>query len=354
MMNKRVLILMALLVVAWINPAQAGELEDNLQSVWESFWHQSGHPRPIRKWAGPISVRFTGEAAARHRDFVMKQLHSVTGAAGITLQDAGNGETPNVDVEIYGNNSPLPANEPCVTTVFEHGGVITRARIRANSDSVWRCMLHEGMHLMGLPGHPLRNSVLTYFARSNSLTELDRSLLRYIYSAGVRPNLSPLAALEGFSMHQARLSGGTSPAASTHAFLSTLIRNLEAFAEGSGEPPAVIYRSGKATSSGLQRGQVESQFYLGLAYLNGDIVTPDRARAAYWLGKAAGNGHAIAASMLQRIKSAAQQLPLCRQDNPCRVVNGDLGMSPAFAGTADHNLASPSGNRHLPVAGQPA
>src|SRR5205085_3311281 len=135
-----------------------------------------------------IRVKFTGASVQRHSAFAMQQLKQVTDIAGVPItQVAVDDATANVEVEFVSTSEPLPDRQPCVTNTTARNGVIRKARIRANELSVWRCMLHESMHLMGIPGHPMRDSILTYFGRSGRLTDIDTLLLRTIYSEEVKP-----------------------------------------------------------------------------------------------------------------------------------------------------------------------
>ncbi|HEY0336600.1 MAG TPA: DUF2927 domain-containing protein, partial [Burkholderiales bacterium] len=182
--------------------AHAEDVSDALSVAWESFWQQTGYPRYVYKWQAPMRVRFTGASVQRHSAFAMQQLKQVADIAGMPItQVAVDDATANVEVEFVSTSEPLPDKQPCVTNTTARNGVIQRARIRANELSVWRCMLHESMHLMGIPGHPMGNSILTYFARSGGLTETDTLLLRTIYSEEVQPGMSPFAVLPILARH---------------------------------------------------------------------------------------------------------------------------------------------------------
>jgi hypothetical protein len=138
--------------------AHAQDVTGTLNTAWESFWQQSGYPRPLFKWQTPLRVRFSGVSAERHKEVTLRHLRKT-------------------------------------------------------------------------------------------------------------------------------------------------VQAMEAFGNGTGEAPTVIVRSGKAAKQGMERGQVEIQYFLGLAYLRGHIVTPDKDKALGWLHKAAA-AHGGAAT---QIKSAARQ-----------------------------------------------
>ncbi len=277
--------------------ADAADVTELLGIAWESFWQQSGYPRNVFKWRTPIRVRFLGDTADRHREFALRQLQSVAAVAGIEIAEAAaDGADTNLEVEFFSNVNSLPATEPCSTRVTTRNGIIQRAKISANDMSVWRCMLHETMHAMGIPGHPYRNSVLTYFARSATLTAADLLILQSIYSSEVEPGMSPFPALVIIAR---RLVESVAPGAdrseaeqAARAFLQNTVRQMEDYAAGAGDLPVVVLRSGRATSSGLANGRVQMQFLLGVAYSRGHIVEVDTGKAVGWLTRAAASLHA--------------------------------------------------------------
>src|SRR5262245_49818833 len=266
----------AVCLVVLSSTAHAEDIAGTLTVAWESSWHQSGFPRAVVKWSGPVRVRFSGESVARHKEFVMRQLRAVFEVSEMPVSEAGaDDNTANLEIEVVNGLNVLPASEPCVTNYSWRNFIIQRAKVRANEQSVWRCMLHESMHVMGIPGHPMGNTVLTYFARSDRLTEIDKLLLKTIYSTDVKPGMSPFAVLNVLASRlvDASSDAGKKDARQTaKAFLLQIMREMEAFANGTGEAPAILLRSGKATSAGLAQGRTDIQYFLGTAYLNGHIV----------------------------------------------------------------------------------
>ena len=306
--------LLALCCACWCCSAVAVFAQDvagTLTTAWESFWQQTGYPRAVYKWQTPIRVRFTGVSPERHKEFTLRQLRDVAGHAGISIAEAAADDTTaNLQIEYFGAAAPLPNNEPCVTFTRLRNYTIVSAKINANERSVWRCMLHEAMHLMGFPGHPLRYSILTYFARGAQLTEVDKLLLKTIYADNIAPGTSPFAVLEVLAQRLVDNTSEADRAASRQAadtFLRKTIQEMEAFGNGAGDAPTVIVRSGKATKQGIERGQVEIQYFLGLAYSHGHIVKPDPDKALSWLNKAAASSHGGAVAQLQRAAAAEKQ-----------------------------------------------
>jgi Sel1 repeat len=248
-------------------------------------------------------VRFTGASIERHKAFTLQQLRAVTALAGITLTEAAADDTTaNLQIQYVSAAEPLPQNQPCFTNFSVRDNAIVAATIKANDQRVWHCMLHETMHLMGFLGHPLYNSVLTYFARGSQLTAVDKLLLQTIYSDAVTSGASPFAALETLAQRMidsAPEADKNATRQSADAFLRKTIKEMEAFGSGAGEAPTVIVRSGKATKQGIERGQIDIQYFLGLAYLRGHIVKPDKEKARAWLEKAAAASHGGAAAALK-------------------------------------------------------
>jgi hypothetical protein len=310
-MKNRLLRVLALCVAGWsLIPvaAFAQDVAGTLNTAWESFWQQSGYPRATYKWQTPIRVRFSGASVERHKEHTLRQLRAVTELTGITLTEAAADDTTaNLQIEYFGTAAPLPPNQPCVTNVTPRDFAIVRATIKANDQDVWRCMLHESMHLMGIPGHPLYNTILTYFARGNQLTDVDKLLLKTIYSDTVAPGASPFAVLDTMAQRIVDSATDTDKNTSRQAadvFLRDTIQAMENFANGKGEAPTVIVRSGKATAQGMARGRTDIQYFLGLAYTHGHIVKPDKEKAIGWLQKAAAASHGGAATQLKLAATA--------------------------------------------------
>jgi hypothetical protein len=303
--------LLSLCIAGWcLCPAAAfaQDVAGALNTAWESFWQQTGYPRATYKWQTPIRVRLTGASPERHKEFTLRQLRAVTELAGITVTEAAADDTTaNVHIEYFGGTAPLPDNQPCVTNFSVRNNAIVSATIKANEQRVWNCMLHEMMHLMGFLGHPLYHSMLTYFARGTELTTVDKLLLKTIYSDAVTSGASPFAVLETLAQRIVDNAADADKNASRQAadmFLRNTIQAMENFANGTGEAPTVILRSGRATTQGMARGRTDIQYFLGLAYTHGHIVKADKDKALGWLQKAAAASHGGAAAQLKLAATA--------------------------------------------------
>ena len=70
------------------------------------------------------------------------------------------------------------------------------------------------------------------------------------------------------------------------------------YANGQGDVPAVVKRSGKATREGVRYGRSEMSYFLGIAYLEGATAPQDQNQAVRWLQRAATLGSRTAQARL--------------------------------------------------------
>jgi TPR repeat protein len=77
---------------------------------------------------------------------------------------------------------------------------------------------------------------------------------------------------------------------------------MRAYANGRGDVPAVVKRSGKATSEGVRYGRSEMSYFLGIAYMEGTTVQRDATQAVRWLERAATMGNRGAQAKLGAFK----------------------------------------------------
>jgi TPR repeat protein len=81
-------------------------------------------------------------------------------------------------------------------------------------------------------------------------------------------------------------------------FFSRTIQEMQSFAEGDGDVPLIVKRSGKATGEGIRFGRMEMSYFLAVAYQNGVTVAKDGTQAARWLQHAASLGSRTAQARL--------------------------------------------------------
>jgi TPR repeat protein len=81
-------------------------------------------------------------------------------------------------------------------------------------------------------------------------------------------------------------------------FFARTIEQMQNFAQGGGDVPMIVKRSGKSTDEGIRFGRMEMSYFLGIAYLEGATVPPDPNQAVRWLQRAANLGSRTAQAKL--------------------------------------------------------
>ncbi|ROZ63144.1 DUF2927 domain-containing protein [Ramlibacter sp. WS9] len=296
-----------LLAAMWPFGAMADEFDNGLATLWEVLWHQSGTPTRIVRWEGDIRVRLHGVNIAAHREHTLQALRAVTSEAGLKLIDvSGQPEelTANLTVEITADNA-LEDNQPCVTYLdFKSETKIDSAVVQMRSKDAWRCAYHEAMHVMGVRGHPAGQTVLSYFPwKVDSLMALDKVMLRAWYSPRMRGGMTPFEALPVLADELVATAPNKTQASQVRdQFFAITVQQMHAYANGQGDVPAVVKRSGKATTEGIRYGRAEMSYFLGIAYMEGVTTPRDSTQAVRWLERAATMGSRGAQAKLGAFK----------------------------------------------------
>ena len=284
--------------------ARAAEVDQGLATLWEVLWHQSGTPTRVVRWEEDIKVRVFGVNVAAHKPNTMAALRAVTAEAGLKLIDVSDSPDAealsNLDVEIIPDKG-LEDNQPCATFLdFKSENRIESATIQMRGRDAWRCAYHEAMHAMGLRGHPAGKTVLSYFPwRVDGLLPLDKVMLRAWYSKRMTGGMTPFEALPVLA--DELVASSPDKAAAQQArdrFFATTITQMQAYANGTGDIPVVVKRSGKSTDDGVRTGRTEMSYFLGVAYQIGATVPQDSAKAVQWLERAASAGNRGAQALL--------------------------------------------------------
>jgi hypothetical protein len=293
-----------LLATLLLSPAfaQADDAEQGLGTLWEVLWHQSGTPTRLVRWEQDMRVRLHGVNAAQHREHTLQALRAVANEAGVKLIDVSTTEphTANVNVEITSDHA-LEENQPCVTFLnFATETRIDSATVQMRNKDAWRCAYHEAMHVMGVRGHPAGKTVLSYFPwKVDGLLPLDKVMLRAWYSPKMRAGATPFEALPVLADELvASLPDKAAAGATRDRFFSRTIDQMQMFANGQGDVPFIVKRSGKATDEGIRNGRMEMSYFLGIAYLEGATVSQDQGQARNWLQRAATLGSRTAQTRL--------------------------------------------------------
>lgn len=295
MVNCAIVRLIGLLAAALsIASARADEVTDAFDTVWESLWYQGGSPEPVTRWDTDIRIRIHGRNAAFHRERILNAMNRVSQLSGIGIINVS--DYPNaagsatLDVEVV-DSASLMDNMACYVRKTEVvGSVIRMAIMRMRDEAVYHCVLHEAMHVMGIVGHPRYGTILSYFNdRVDRLTALDALMLKAWYSRAMEPGMTPLEALPVLTdaVVTAQGAGAGRAREAQLRFHAQIVQQMLAFAEGTGDLPVVLKRSGTASTASITRGRTLMRAYLGLAYVRGTLVDPDPRAGARWMERAA-------------------------------------------------------------------
>ena len=296
----------ALLAAAVISPvlAQSDEFDQGMNTMWEVLWHQSGTPTRLVRWEQEIKVRVYGVNLAQHKQHTLQALTDAAAEAGIKVTDVSGrpdaAQVANVSVEIV-PDTMLEDNQPCVTFLnFQTENRIDSAAMQMRNRDAWRCAYHESMHVMGVRGHPAGKTVLSYFpSKVDGLMPLDKVMLRAWYSPRMRGGMTPFEVLPVLADELvASLPDRALATASRDRFFRSTIDQMQSFADGQGDIPMIVKRSGKSTTEGIRFGRMEMSYFLGIAYLEGATVPQDPTQAVRWLQRAANLGSRTAQARL--------------------------------------------------------
>jgi hypothetical protein len=296
----------AVMAAAMLSPAlaQTDEFEQGMGTMWEVLWHQSGTPTRLVRWEQEMKVRIFGVNLAAHKQHTLQALRDVAAESGVKITDVSDrsdaAQVANVSIEIT-PDSMLEENQPCVTYLnFQTETRIDSAAMQMRNRDAWRCAYHEAMHVMGVRGHPAGKTVLSYFpAKVDGLLPLDKAMLHAWYSPRMRGGMTPFEVLPVLADELvASMPDKDKAAAGRDRFFSKTIEQMQAFADGKGDVPMIVKRSGKSTDEGIRFGRMEMSYFLGVAYLEGVTVPQDSSQAVRWLQRAANLGSRTAQARL--------------------------------------------------------
>ena len=296
----------ALAAAAVFSPclAQADEIEQGMDTMWEVLWHQSGVPTRLVRWEQDIQVRIHGVNAAAHRQHTLQALRDAAAETGVKVIDVSDradaAQVANVNVEIT-PDSGLQDDQPCETRLdLRTETRIDGATLQMRNGEAKRCAYHEAMHVMGVRGHPEGKTVLSYFGgHVHRLQPLDKAMLRAWYSPRARGGMTPFEILPILADELVAISHDKQRATqSRDRYLARTIADMQAFADGRGDVPAIVKRCGKSSAEGIRYGRMEMSYFLGVAFQEGATVEKDSTQAARWLQRAANMGSRPALALL--------------------------------------------------------
>ncbi len=289
---------LALLAAAVFSPcmAHADEFDQGMNTMWEVLWHQSGTPTRLVRWEQDIKVRVYGANVAAHKQHALTALRAAAGEAGVKVIDVSDrpdaAQQANVSIEIT-PDSGLSDNQPCETRLnFRTEDHIDSVTMQMRDSEERRCAYHESMHVMGVRGHPDGATVLSYFTtHTEGLLPLDKAMLRAWYSPRARGGMTPFEFLPIMADELVSIMPDRNLAKMERdRFLTDTIQQMQAFADGQGDVPAIVKRCGKATPEAIKFGRTEMSYFLAVAFQKGTTAPQDAGLAARWLQRAADMG----------------------------------------------------------------
>jgi hypothetical protein len=308
----------ALALWALASSARANDYASTFNVLWELHWQQNGQLTAFRRWPQSankatnktISYSFNADADERNRVRTEQALQTIASTIGWRVQVLPEGDAKvQIEFVLRDFSGDEARQHVCFAKPSWRSGNLTKVRVELGTRWAFNCALHEIMHAFGIAGHPRGKTVLSYFnPNGQSLTELDEFILRAWYSEELSAGMSPLQVVRVMNQRWIREHVPTAHQAAARRaedewFAQTLAQ-LEAYARGQGEPPAVLYRSGGLTDEGRRLGLAQVQTLLGWTYLAAAGVRFDADKANDYLFWASESGHSGAASLY--VKELAQ------------------------------------------------
>jgi hypothetical protein len=117
-------------------------------------------------------------------------------------------------------------------------------------------------------------------------------MLRAWYSPKMKGGMTPFEALPVLADELVATTPDKAAASQARdRFYASTMDQMQAYATGKGDVPAIVKRSGKSTDEGIRRGRSEMSYFLGMAYFEGTTVPADQKQALSWFERAASAGN---------------------------------------------------------------
>ncbi len=308
--------------------AQANERDwqRTFDTMWESRWHQSGVPIGSARWpSAEKTIRFsinTG-ASSSNASRAREALDTVVKVLDWKAIEVPEGDTTaQIEFNIRTYKDDELRQAICHAAPQQANWLFNKQRLFISEQWGYKCMLHELMHAFGFPGHPQGDTVLSYFHGNQSrLLPLDQFLLKAWYSDAIKPGESPFITIR--TLNRLWIAQHVSEAerekatAFEQAWYARMVQVMESYALAKGEPPTILYRSGRISDEGIRVGRLNIQGMLGFLYATGLTLEKDLPKAAQLLLAAAQGGNGSASNILANHLSlgswpAEQAAPLCQ------------------------------------------
>lgn len=259
--------------------ADEKQVEHHLQAFYEmALWNDGKWPGAIRKWTQPIRMRIAGRMADSYASMAVERLQELSKLAGVeVILLKPDDKTENffvefVDTELYAGGR----SAGCVAYSWWNPAGMTKAHLLINLRQGFRlrrCITHEGMHAMGLPGHPHAfDSVLsyTYFQSREDLSDTDKMVLRVLYDPVIKhgTNQLPAMAMVRQVLVDKLIADGAPE--ETRAMGQRFTKNLLPL-----------------TLDLAEKGNLGLQYQLGVAYTFGQTVEKDEKAGFEWFKRVA-------------------------------------------------------------------
>jgi hypothetical protein len=323
---KRIIVLFIAGLCALGASAQESDWVKSFNVIWESRWQQSGYPLGAIRWPmqeKTIKYSINKAASSTNANRAREALETISKVLEWKAIEVPEGsEEAQIEFTIRNYSVDELRQQVCVAFSQSRNGLYTKVRVNLSEQYAYKCVLHELMHAFGFPGHPQGDTVLSYFeGNQSSLKPIDVFLLKTWYSDAVKVNVSPFITVNELTLQWVLKSVSTDQqdeaAKAQKRWYQATIATMENFALGLGEPPTILYRSGRLSEEGVRLGRANIQGMLGAAYLNGWTLERDLPKAARLLLMGAQAGNTGAAGILARqLKSntwfAQDAKPLCQ------------------------------------------
>lgn len=274
--------------------AQESDWARAFDTMWETRWQESGVLMDAIRWPNSesrnLKYSISANATNANAENARAAIANITAAMGFSATEIPEGSSEvQIQFELRKFDDFELQQAACFAQRSTNNGVISKARIVMSEQYAYRCVLHELMHAMGFPGHPSGDSVLSYFEGNRlSLKPIDKFLLKAWHTDAIQPEMRAFTVSR--TLNRLWIDQNVPDAERTRArefeerWFKSTVASLEAYAFGKGEPPKILYRSGRLSPAGMQVGLIGAQITLADAYFDGLAGEPNVEKSAQlWL-----------------------------------------------------------------------